>query len=133
MKLNNEECPNSYRESARLKAAHVGYPHRLAQAPAMVPLFLHPCLQKSPRPFKPTLRRGNSQTFRVGLLSQLHQLKRKLLRAALQETSNSQLYTKLCQAAQTAADLAWSTGVPLLVFPGLFDELAWRLKRRAEK
>ena len=57
-------------------------------------------------------------------LSQLHQLKRRLLHLALQETSAARLLKTLCGAANQAADLAWNTSFPLLVFPGLFEELA---------
>ena len=56
--------------------------------------------------------------------SQLHQLKRNLLYLALEETSEPRLFKTLCGAANQAADLAWNTSVPLLVFPGLFEELA---------
>ena len=61
--------------------------------------------------------------------SQLHQLKRKLLRAALEETPETGSFKHLCGAANQAADLAWATDYPLLVFPQLFDEIcaiAWR-------
>jgi hypothetical protein len=54
---------------------------------------------------------------------ELHQLKRRLLRAALQETSDVILSKRLCGAANQAADLAWSTANPLLVFPCLFEEM----------
>ena len=60
---------------------------------------------------------------------ELHQLKRKLLRAALQKTSDAILSKKLCGAANQAADLAWSTAHPLLVFPCLFEELANNLRQ----
>jgi hypothetical protein len=60
---------------------------------------------------------------------ELHQLKRRLLRAALQETSNAILSKRLCGAANQAADLAWSTAHPLLVFPCLFEELANNLRQ----
>ncbi|MDR3459340.1 MAG: hypothetical protein P4N60_18065 [Verrucomicrobiae bacterium] len=55
--------------------------------------------------------------------SQLHQLKRKLLYLALEKTSEPKLFKTLCGAANQAADLAWNTSFPLLVFPGLFEEL----------
>ena len=55
---------------------------------------------------------------------QLHQLKRKLLRAALEETPEAGLFKPLCGAANQAAELAWGTPFPLLFFPGLFAELA---------
>jgi len=55
--------------------------------------------------------------------SQLHQLKRKLLRAALEETPETGSFKRLCGAANQAADLAWATAHPLLVFPCLLDEM----------
>lgn len=55
--------------------------------------------------------------------SQLHQLKRNLLRTALDETPEPRLFKRLCGAANQAAELAWATDFPLLVFPGLFEEL----------
>ena len=55
--------------------------------------------------------------------SQLHQLKRKLLRAALEETPETGSFKRLCGAANQAADLAWATANPLLVFPCLLDEM----------
>lgn len=56
--------------------------------------------------------------------TQLHQLKRQLLRAALEATPQAHLFKRLCGAANQAADEAWNTSLPLLVFPCLFDELA---------
>jgi hypothetical protein len=55
--------------------------------------------------------------------SQLHQLKRKLLRAALEATPETGSYKRLCGAANQAAELAWTTPCPLLVFPCLFEEM----------
>jgi hypothetical protein len=55
--------------------------------------------------------------------SQLHQLKRKLLCAALEETPEIGLFKRLCGAANQAAELAWATSQPLLVYPCLFDEM----------
>jgi hypothetical protein len=47
--------------------------------------------------------------------SQLHQLKRKLLRAALEETPEARLFQRLCGAANQAAEMAWTAPCPLLV------------------
>jgi hypothetical protein len=76
--------------------------------------------QVEPRPFS-TLgaTRPSNRTH-----SQLHQLKRKLLRAALEETPETGSFKRLCGAANRATELAWATSHQLLVFPGLFDEMA---------
>ena len=55
---------------------------------------------------------------------ELHQLKQRLLRVALREAPDAIICKRLCGAANQAADLAWSTAQPLLVFPCLFEELA---------
>lgn len=62
-------------------------------------------------------------------LSQLHQLKRKLLRGVLEATPGPALYKRLCGAANQAAGLAWETAHPVLVFPCLFEELVQELHR----
>ena len=62
--------------------------------------------------------------------SQLHQLKRKLLRAALGETPDTGLFKRLSGAANQAAELAWATSHPLLVFPHLFDEMVNAVRGR---
>lgn len=53
----------------------------------------------------------------------MQQLKRKLLRAALEETPDAALFKRLCGAANDAAERAGATARPLLVFPCLFQEL----------
>ena len=53
----------------------------------------------------------------------LHQLKLNLLQSAFETTSNARLYERLCGAANRAAELAWATPYPLLVFPCLFEEM----------
>ncbi len=60
-------------------------------------------------------------------LTQLHQLKRRLLREALEAAPETKFFKRLCGAANQAADLAWATSHPLLVFPCLFDEQVRRL------
>ena len=44
--------------------------------------------------------------------SQLHRLKRKLLRAALEEMPETGLFKRLCGTANQAAELAWATSNP---------------------
>jgi hypothetical protein len=65
--------------------------------------------------------------------SQLHQLKRKLLRVALEETPETGLFKRLCGAANQAAELAWTTSNPLLVYPCLFDEMVKAVRRRFQQ
>ena len=62
--------------------------------------------------------------------SQLHRLKRKLLRAALEETPETVSFKRLCGAANQAVKLAWATSYPLLVFPRLFDEMVKAVRER---
>jgi hypothetical protein len=61
--------------------------------------------------------------------TQLQQLKRQLLRKALEETPDAALFKRLCAAANDAADRSWATPQPLLVMPGLFDELVQKARR----
>jgi len=65
--------------------------------------------------------------------SQLHQLKRKLLRVALEETPETGLFKRLCGAANQAAELAWATSNPLLVYPSLFDEMVLAVRGRFQQ
>jgi hypothetical protein len=62
--------------------------------------------------------------------SQLHQLKRKLLRAALEETPETGLFKRLGGAANQAAELAWATSYPLLLFPCLFEAMIQVVRER---
>jgi len=71
-----------------------------------------------PRSFAWTATSGSSGR----VLAQLHQLKRKLLREALEAAPEAQFFKRLCGAANQAADLAWMTSHPLLVLPCLFEE-----------
>jgi len=65
--------------------------------------------------------------------SQLHQLKRKLLRAGLEETPETGSFKRICRAANQAAKLAWATSHPLLVFPHLFDEMVEADRERSQQ
>jgi len=49
--------------------------------------------------------------------SQLHQLKRKLLPPRLGRNAGDWFVKRLCGAANQAAELAWATSNPLLVYP----------------
>ena len=63
----------------------------------------------------------------------LPQLKLKLLQSALETTTNARLFKRLCGAAQRAADLAWATPYPLLVFPCLFEEMVEEIRASPKK
>jgi hypothetical protein len=93
-------------------------------------LFFRSCLESSPARVEP---RPSSNLGAARLSdrahSQLHRLKRKLLRAALEDTPESGSFKRLCGAANQAADLAWATANPLLVFPCLFDEMVKAVRK----
>jgi len=65
--------------------------------------------------------------------SQPRQLKRKLLRAALEETPEPGLFKRICAGANQAVELARATSCPLLVFPCLFDEMVEGVRERFER
>ena len=65
--------------------------------------------------------------------SQLHQLKRKLLRAELEATPETGLFKRLCRAANQAAELAWATCYPVLLYPCLFDEMLKAVRDRFQQ
>src|SRR5262249_4661757 len=71
--------------------------------------------------------------FRTHAHIDLHQLKLKLLQSTLETTSNVRLFKRLCGAANQAADLAWATPFPLLVFPSLFEEMAEEIRDNSKK
>ena len=60
-------------------------------------------------------------------------LKDDLLGEVLEETETLELHPRLNLVANEAAGLAWMTEFPLLVFPGLFDELAKRERTRQSR
>lgn len=67
---------------------------------------------------------------RQELESRFNGLKDELLEELLSETETIGLEPRFRHAANEAAGLAWTTEFPLLVFPGLFDELAKRERAR---
>jgi hypothetical protein len=89
-----------------------------------------PCLETGPTPIQPRFfspfhpRQAGDRVH-----TQLQQLKRSLLRKALEETPDAALFKRLCAAANDAADRAWETARPLLVLPCLFDELVQKVRR----
>jgi len=93
-------------------------------------LFFRSCLESSPARVdpRPSLTLGATR-LSDRAHSQLHQLKRKLLRVALEQTPETGLFKRLCGAANQAADLAWATAHPLLVFPCLFDDMVKAVRR----
>jgi hypothetical protein len=90
------------------------------------------CLERSPLPAKRRLMSA-LQPIAVGSRSQtqLHQLKRRLLCQALEQTPSATAFKRLCGAANQAASLAWATNEPLLAFPCLFEELVQEMKMPA--
>lgn len=86
-------------------------------------LFTRSCLETSVVMDRmPKLMPSVGRSSRDRVHTQLHQLKRQLLRDALAATPQAHLFKRLCGAANQAADLAWETPHPLLVFPCLFEE-----------
>jgi hypothetical protein len=63
--------------------------------------------------------------FRAVQETELEKLKTQLLEERLAQDLESELNSYLRRAANEAASLAWVTGYPLLLFPGLFEEKAW--------
>ncbi|HNQ73687.1 MAG TPA: hypothetical protein PKN95_08800 [Verrucomicrobiota bacterium] len=61
--------------------------------------------------------------------TRLYQLKRRLLRSALATAPQPEKLKSFCRAADQAAELAWKTDSPLLVFPCLFEELLIKAQR----
>lgn len=90
-------------------------------------LFIRSCLESSP--VHGDL--GHGQSAWGGCDLSLHHLKQRLLLLMLERTSDPGLGKRLCAAANQAAELAWETDHPLLVFPLLFEELAAAVRAKA--
>jgi len=71
--------------------------------------------------------------FRAARTDQLEQLKVRLLRGFLAETTNPAFYAPLRRAANDAVALAAATSFPLLVLPILFEEKAASARHQAVK
>ncbi|MFO1488084.1 MAG: hypothetical protein U1F65_06380 [Verrucomicrobiota bacterium] len=72
-------------------------------------------------------------TFRAEQDTELEQLKNRLLRQTLQDLTAVDANGFVRRAANEAAALAWETRVPLLVFPGLFEEKTRTVLRQVER
>jgi hypothetical protein len=86
-------------------------------------LFLRSCLESTPNGSKLRGFNVNPDKKRRSP-TRLSELKQKLLQAVLEQTALPQAQRQLCGAANTAAEMAWETACPLLVYPCLFDEMA---------
>jgi hypothetical protein len=84
--------------------------------------------QRVPTKFAPEVRFGVTPVppapFGARQDTELESLKNRLLQGRLEGIWTPRLRSSLLRAANDAAALAWVTRYPLLVFPGLFDELA---------
>jgi len=84
--------------------------------------------RKLPARFAPEtrfeLRPTPAAPFRAIEESELERLKNALLWEQLERASGAELTARLRRAANEAAALAWTTNVPLLIFPTLFEEKA---------
>jgi hypothetical protein len=101
--------------------------------PLATRLFFRSCLESSPVCVNTKLSSRSAERNRGdGAHVQLHELKRTLLQGVLEETCDAGLLKRLCGAANQAAELAWATSHPLLVFPCLFDELVQRVQIECE-
>jgi hypothetical protein len=91
-------------------------------------LFIRSCLESAPACVAPARFIGSGCSrgpSRAPL--PLHRLKQDLLQAALKQADDSMLYRELCRIANEAAEQAWDTAFPLLVFPCLFAEMVQEL------
>ena len=92
-------------------------------------LFVRSCLEAAPRPVKSPARAACKIMRQCdNQHSQLHQLKQRLLHAVLEETPDAELFKRLCGAANAAAERAWDTECPLLIFPCLFEEMVREIR-----
>lgn len=69
--------------------------------------------------------------FRATFPTELERLKNELLWEQLEDAVGADLQARLRHAANDAVALAWTTPVPLLVFPALFEEKAHLAVRQA--
>jgi hypothetical protein len=68
---------------------------------------------------------------RAARTEELEQLKRRLLRELVQESTDREQNARLRRAANEAAAIAWATGHPLLFFPTLLAEKAAEARAQA--
>jgi hypothetical protein len=79
------------------------------------------------------VRPAPAAPFRATQENELERLKNELLWEKLEEAVGADMNARLRRAANDAAALAWTTNVPLLVFPALFEEKARLAFRQAER
>ncbi len=77
-------------------------------------------------PCPPVPFRGTQET-------ELEQFKNRLLRDALNETTDAELYAPLRRAAAEAVTAAWMTPFPVLFLPVLFEEKIGAARRQFAK
>lgn len=65
--------------------------------------------------------------------TELEQLKSRLVRRLIVETTRPSTRVRIRQAVNDATALAWSTGSPLLLLPVLAEELAATARQQAAK
>jgi hypothetical protein len=92
-------------------------------------IFLRSCLESAPQ--GASLRSFNAWTAsQQRAPARLHVLKQKLLQNFLAQTALPHVQRQLCGAANMAAEIAWDTACPLLLFPSLFEEMATKILSR---
>ena len=79
------------------------------------------------------LRPAPLAPFRATVETEFDRLRNRLLRQQLEEVTTPELNAGVRRAANEAAALAWVTGLPLLVFPALFEEKAKTERVRATR
>lgn len=93
-------------------------------------MFVRACLESAPGDNKlGTMTFGGASEDQG--CTQLHHLKQKVLYAALRTTPPA-VHKRLCGAANAAAELAWDTEAPLVVFQQLFEEMTSSLRNPAD-
>ncbi|MBI3191422.1 MAG: hypothetical protein HYZ36_02070 [Pedosphaera parvula] len=65
--------------------------------------------------------------------AELEQLKRKLVRRFVAETTSPAARRRIRQAVEEATAVAWAAGIPLLLLPVLAEEMAATARLRADK
>lgn len=94
--------------------------------------FIRSCLESAPAQIMAGGRPSAGVNGRERPKPQFHQLKQDSLHAALAQTDDPAICKQLCRAANAAAELAWETVQPLLVFPCLFEEMARAVRVRPQ-
>lgn len=91
-------------------------------------IFLRACLESVPQGAQ--LRSDQWSAGQRPAPTRLHVLKQRLLQAALKQTALPHVERQLCAAANVAAETAWNTAFPLLLYSCLFTEMATEILNR---